>query len=152
MARNIPVRRLDQHSSLVQLGYGRRRRLIQAAFTDGTSGVGADIACDKSLTKQLLRSAFVPVPAGAEVRSFDEAVEEWRHMGECAVVKPVDGHHGNGVTTEVTSIEALRAAFETASTFGSHGADRRAVRRATTTACWWSAGRWWPPACAARPR
>ena len=118
-ARNIPVRRLDQHSSLVQLGYGRRRRLVQAAFTDGTSGLGTDIASDKSLTKQLLREAFVPVPAGAEVETFEQAVEEWREMGECAVVKPVDGHHGKGVTTEVRSIEALRVAFESAAAQGS---------------------------------
>ncbi|HEX2463364.1 MAG TPA: cyanophycin synthetase [Thermoanaerobaculia bacterium] len=114
VARNIPVRRLDQHSSLVQLGYGRRRRLIQAAFTDGTGGVGVDIASDKSLTKQLLRDAFLPVPAGTEVETFDQAVQEWRDIGECAVVKPVDGHHGKGVTTEVRSIEALGAAFESA--------------------------------------
>ena len=37
-----------------------------------------------------------------------------RDIGECVVVKPVDGNQGKGVTTDVRSIEALRAAFESA--------------------------------------
>jgi len=112
--RGIPMRRLDESSSLVQLGYGRHRRLIQAAFTDGTSGVGADIARDKSVTKDLLRRAFLPVPAGEVVTTIDEAIEVWKDLGELVVVKPVDGNQGKGVTTRVTSIEALRLAFESA--------------------------------------
>lgn len=41
--RNIPWRRLNG-ASLVQLGYGRGRKLIQAAMTGGTSAIGVDIA------------------------------------------------------------------------------------------------------------
>lgn len=59
--RRIPVLRLDE-DSLVQLGYGARRKLVQAAETSLTSSVSVEVACDKARTKALLERAFIPVP------------------------------------------------------------------------------------------
>jgi cyanophycin synthetase len=109
--RGIPVRRLEDGASLVQLGYGRHRRLIQAAFTDGTSGVGAELASDKQFTKQVLQSAFLPVPAGRVVSSLEEAGVAWREMGGRVAVKPIDGNQGRGVTVGINSAEALAEGF-----------------------------------------
>lgn len=64
--RGIPWRRLDD-GNLVQLGYGRHRRLIEAAVTDATSLIAVDTVGDKVRTKELLHEAGVPVPRGGVV-------------------------------------------------------------------------------------
>ena len=51
--RGIPVRRSGS-LSLLRLGYGCHRQLLWAALTGQTSAVGADIASDKVLAKELL--------------------------------------------------------------------------------------------------
>ena len=112
--RGIPDRRLDDGTSLVQLGYGRQRRLIQAAFTDVTSGIGADLASDKHLTKEMLDRAFIPVPIGRAATTLEEAREVWEDRGRRAVVKPLDGNQGKGVTIGVHTEEALAEAFSLA--------------------------------------
>jgi len=108
--RGVPVMRLDEHS-LVQLGWGRRQQRIRASITGRTSFVGVDTASNKDLTKTLLAQSGVPVPRGAVVRSADEAVQEARRLVGPVVVKPLDGNHGRGVTTNLADDEAIRRAF-----------------------------------------
>ena len=72
--RGIPWKRVGENS-LVQLGHGKHRRLIQAAMTERTSAVAVDVASDKELTKTLLRDAGIEVPRGILARSEAEAVE-----------------------------------------------------------------------------
>ncbi len=106
--RGIPVRRLSD-VSLLQLGYGCRRRLIWAASTDQTSAIGVDIACDKAVTKQLLTAAGIPVPEGTVVQSVAEAVDAFGYLGAPVVVKPVSGHHGQDVFVASTAEEVAAA-------------------------------------------
>src|SRR5215203_763765 len=73
-ARGIPSWRLDD-GSLVQLGYGIHRKLLQAAETSNTSSVSVDLSCDKARTKALLERAFLPVPRGEVFESLDLAVK-----------------------------------------------------------------------------
>jgi cyanophycin synthetase len=115
--RGIPVQRLND-SSLLQLGYGRNQRRVQAAMTDQTSCIGVDIACDKSLTKKLLHEGGIPVPRGFLVRSEDEAVEAFQQLGKPAVAKPYNGNQGKGVTLKLESEKEVRAAFRVAQTYG----------------------------------
>jgi cyanophycin synthetase len=114
--RNIPVRCIEEGRSLVQLGYGRYRRTIEAAFTDRTSGIGTELAADKHMTKQILCDAFVPAPRGAVVSDFDEARQAWEDVNRLAVVKPLDGNQGKAVSMQVDSEEALARALELART------------------------------------
>lgn len=72
--RGIPVQRLDEHS-LIQFGYGARRKLIRASITGDTSQIAVQTAGDKDLTKRLLSEVGVPVPRGAVVRTVDQALE-----------------------------------------------------------------------------
>src|SRR5262247_2074653 len=67
-SRGIPWRRVGENS-LIQLGYGKHRRLIQAAMTERTSAVAVDIASDKELTKTLLRDGGIEVPCGILAQS-----------------------------------------------------------------------------------
>lgn len=114
--RGIPhARRNDE--SLVQLGWGRHRRLTQAAMTDRTSGVGVEVASDKQLTKALLGRAAIPVPRGLVVRSVDEALAAWAQIGGPVVVKPLDARQGKGVSLNLTTKAEVRAAFAEAARF-----------------------------------
>jgi cyanophycin synthetase len=111
--RGIPWKRVGENS-LVHLGYGKHRRLIQAAMTERTSAVAVDIASDKELTKTLLRDAGIEVPHGALARSEAEAVEVLEIVGAPVVVKPYNMSQGKGVSLNLTTaaqvVQAYRAA------------------------------------------
>ncbi|MHB1652480.1 MAG: cyanophycin synthetase [Desulfitobacteriaceae bacterium] len=115
--RGIPVQRLNEYS-LLQLGYGRNQRRVQATMTDQTSCVGVDIACDKGLTKRLLHEAGIPVPYGQVARNEDEAVLAFRDIGRAVVVKPYNGNQGKGVTLSLKSEAEVQTAFRVAQTYG----------------------------------
>jgi len=112
-ARNIPWIRLNRYS-LCQLGYGANQKRIQATVTSQTSNIGVDLACDKEETKLLLEQAEVPIPKGDIIRTergLEEAVE---YVGFPLVIKPVNGNHGRGITTDINSMEEAIIAFKEA--------------------------------------
>lgn len=111
--RGIPFIRLNRHS-LVQLGYGVNQKRIAATITSQTSGLGVDIACDKEDTKFLLKKAAVPVPDGCVIQTKEELIENIESIGYPCVIKPVDGNHGRGVTTEIKNAEQALVAFKLA--------------------------------------
>jgi cyanophycin synthetase len=114
--RNIPYIRLNKQS-LVQLGYGVHQKRIRATIASTTSNIAVDIACDKEETKLLLEAAEIPVPKGTVVRTeigLDEAIEKF---GYPLVIKPIDGNHGKGNTTNITNKEQALKAFEAAKVY-----------------------------------
>ncbi|MFD0689583.1 cyanophycin synthetase [Actinomadura fibrosa] len=111
--RDVPVRRVGD-LNLLQLGYGRHRRTVWAAMTDGTSAIGMEVAADKRLAHRLLAEAGVPVPDGRVAASPAEALEALRDIGAPVVVKPLSGHQGEGVHVELTSPPEVVAAFAAA--------------------------------------
>lgn len=112
--RNIPWSRLNGES-LIQLGYGKYRRLIEATTTSLTSDISVRIAQDKDYAKKLLDDASIPVPRGMLVYSEAEAIEAFHSMGTQVAMKPFDGHHGNGVSLNISTIEEVKAAYQMAS-------------------------------------
>lgn len=114
--RSIPWRRLSG-GSLVQLGYGCNRKIIAAALTSNTNCIAVDIACDKELTKQLLRAANIPVAAGALTRTADEAINAMRELRPPYVIKPADGCQGRGVSLHLRTAGQVRDAYECAREF-----------------------------------
>ncbi len=116
--RRIPHIRLND-GNLVQLGHGARQRRIWTAETDMTSAIAEGIARDKDLTKSLLKSVGVPVPAGTAVKTAAEAWEAAQDIGLPVVVKPSDGNHGRGVTLDLRHEADVAAAFELADKEGS---------------------------------
>ena len=116
--RNIPILRLNQYS-LVQLGWGMHQQRIQATVTGKTSSIGLEIAYDKEETKNILHSNGCPVPSGVVVHSMQEMESAVSRVGFPLVVKPVDGHQGQGATINVKSMEEARIAFETATPYSS---------------------------------
>lgn len=116
--KHIPSIRLTE-GNLVQLGHGSRQRRIWTAETDRTSAIAEYISSDKDLTKRLLASCGVPVPAGRIVESAEEAWEEAQELGLPVVIKPVDGNHGRGVSIQLTTKQHVEEAFELALRHGS---------------------------------
>ncbi len=112
--RGIPVRRVGGRS-LLRLGYGRHRKLVCAALTSQTSAVGADIAADKELTKQLLAAAGIPVAAGVVASTADQAAAALAELGGPVVVKPLGGCQGANLTIGVRTAAEAAAAYAKAS-------------------------------------
>lgn len=125
--RNIPSIRLTE-GNLVQLGYGARQHRIWTAETDQTSAIAESISRDKDLTKSLLQSCGVPVPEGRIVDSPADAWEAAEDIGLPVVVKPSDGNHGRGVSTELMTREEVEIAFNLANDEGSEVIVERFVR------------------------
>jgi cyanophycin synthetase len=125
--RKIPSIRLNE-GNLVQLGYGARQHRIWTAETDQTCAIAESIASDKDLTKSLLQACGVPVPEGRIVNSPEDAWEAAEEIGVPVVVKPSDGNHGRGVTTELTERSEIEAAYTLALGEGSEVIVERFVR------------------------
>lgn len=125
--RNIPSIRLTD-GNLVQLGYGARQHRVWTAETDKTSAIAESISRDKDLTKQLLQACGVPVPEGRIVESPEDAWDAAVDIGLPVVVKPSDGNHGRGVSTELMTRSEIEAAFKLADAEGSEVIVERFVR------------------------
>ena len=125
--RGIPSIRLTE-GNLVQLGYGARQHRIWTAETDQTSAIAESISRDKDLSKTLLSACGVPVPEGRIVESAADAWESAEDIGLPVVVKPSDGNHGRGVSTELTTQQEVEAAFALAQAEGSSVIVERFVR------------------------
>ncbi len=115
--RGIPFIRLNKQS-LVQLGYGVNQKRIRATIASTTGNIAVDIACDKEETKALLEAAEIPVPRGTVIRTeagLQDAVDKY---GYPLVIKPIDGNHGKGNTTNITTWEQATKALEAAKQYG----------------------------------
>src|ERR1044072_348113 len=115
--RGIPFIRLNKQS-LVQLGYGVNQKRIRATIASTTGNIAVDIACDKEETKLLLEAAEIPVPRGTVVRTEEGLQEAIDKFGYPLVIKPIDGNHGKGNTTNITTWEQALKALEAAQQYG----------------------------------
>ncbi|MBL7821353.1 MAG: cyanophycin synthetase [Saprospiraceae bacterium] len=113
IARGIPWIRLNKYS-LCQLGYGCNQVRVQATVTSKTSSIGVDIAGDKEDTKFLLGQAEIPVPKGEIIKTETGLQEAVDYLKYPLVIKPIDGNHGRGVTTNITNWEQALEGFHLA--------------------------------------
>jgi cyanophycin synthetase len=122
--RKTPFIRLTE-GNLVQLGYGSRQRRIWTAETDHTSAIAESISSDKDLTKRLLAQCGIPVPQGLTVTSADQAWQAAQDIGLPVAIKPADGNRGRGVSLNVNTEEAVRAAWLAANATGASWSDTK---------------------------
>jgi cyanophycin synthetase len=115
--RKIPYIRLNRHS-LVQLGYGKNQKRVQATVASTTSSIAVEIACDKEETKNLLEAAEIPVPRGRIIYDEVDLQAAIDKIGYPIVLKPVNGNHGKGATTNVKTWEDAVIALEAAKKYG----------------------------------
>lgn len=103
-SRKIPWIRLNRNS-LVQLGYGINQKRIQATVASSTSNIAVEIACDKEDTKNILEAAAVPVPKGYIIYDEEDLQDAVKRIGYPIVIKPINGNHGRGATTNIQNWE-----------------------------------------------
>jgi cyanophycin synthetase len=115
--RGIPYIRLNKHS-LVQLGYGVNQKRIRATIASTTSSIAVDIAGDKDDTKNLLEAAEIPVPKGRIVRTEEGLKDAIESVGYPVVLKPLNGNHGKGATTNIINFEQAVIALDAAQKYG----------------------------------
>ena len=111
--RGIPVIRIGD-GSILQLGYGKYQKRMEATITDNTSCISVDIACDKSTTKEILGEAGIPVPTGDVCTMVHDALHIAEELGFPVVVKPERGNQGRGVSLALTSPQEVAEAFRIA--------------------------------------
>lgn len=115
--RKIPYIRLNRNS-LVQLGYGVNQKRIQATIASTTSSIAVEIACDKEDTKNLLEAAEIPVPKGTIIYDEEDLQAAIKRIGYPIVLKPVNGNHGKGATTNILNWEDALEAMAAAKKYG----------------------------------
>jgi cyanophycin synthetase len=112
-SRGIPYARMNEES-LIRLGYGRNQKLFRATVVETTGSIAVDMVASKWMTKSVLEQNGIPVPKGVVIETVEELAEAVREIGFPLVVKPIDGNHGRGITTGITSQEAALEAFQLA--------------------------------------
>ena len=114
--RGIDVQIDDAPSGLFTLSHGGRRIRCKESLTDLTSSISMSLCQDKSLTHKTLSLAGLNVPTQQLAGNADDNLAFLEAHGRI-VVKPLDGEQGNGVAVDLTSIEQVQAAVETARSF-----------------------------------
>ncbi|CAM3970300.1 cyanophycin synthetase [Flavobacterium sinopsychrotolerans] len=109
-SRNIPYTRLN-NDSLLMLGQGRSQKIIRASVASTTSSIAVDLASDKDATRNLLSRSYIPVPKGMLIDDINELEEAVKNIGFPLVTKPVNGNHGRGITTQITTLDQARKGF-----------------------------------------
>ena len=111
--RDIPWMRLNEYS-LIQLGHGKYQKRIQATITSETDYIATDLASDKKATNRILGDLGLPVPRQIAVTNPEDAAKAAKRIGFPVVVKPLDGNHGNGISINLKTTDAVTAAFDLA--------------------------------------
>lgn len=111
--RGIPWVRLNR-GSMIRFGYGKYQRVIEGPLTNRTPSLAVDLASDKETTKKLLKEAAIPVPEGRRVKTVEGALDAFDELGPPVVLKPADGHQGQGVSLNLETPEQVAEAFKQA--------------------------------------
>ncbi|WP_373539441.1 cyanophycin synthetase [Chamaesiphon sp.] len=110
----IPWMQLET-CDLIQFGYGKYQKRVQAALTSHTNVLGVELAGNKDNTKKILAQMGVPVPLGETIYAFSELKEAIVRLGGYPIViKPLDGNHGRGITIDIQDWEYAQVAYNRA--------------------------------------
>ncbi|QMT59765.1 cyanophycin synthetase [Legionella sp. PC997] len=115
-ARGIPWCKMEDEP-LITLGYGIHQQKIWMTVSSKTSSIGVETAGNKSLTKKILASHFIPISKGYLVSSMEELEQILNFIHFPLAIKPFDGNHGNGVTCNIVNWQQARKAFDLAKSF-----------------------------------
>jgi len=103
----------SQKGPILSFMQGDRQRYTLSSSPDLSSGIATVICNDKLAFDQLARSLELPIPDTQSYVDETRALEFMERSGSI-VVKPVDGAHGNGISTDVSSAESLQLAIRDA--------------------------------------
>ncbi len=107
---NIPVTYLFEENQFMW-GYGKKQ-LRGRSTTFHTDGIkDTEFTMYKDMVGDFLEMCGFPTPKGKNCFDEEEIVQEALKLGFPVVVKPVAGHKGQGVTTNIESEVEVRVAF-----------------------------------------
>jgi cyanophycin synthetase len=112
--RNIPVREIKE-CDLVVLGQGIHQKKFQGSIVDSTSFLGVQLTDNKNYTKGILKEECISFPEGMLIAHPGDLLTAASRVGYPLVIKPVNGNHERGVTTNITKYRQLLQAFQLAS-------------------------------------
>ncbi len=111
MKRNIPVNYLSIERQF-QWGFGKNSVRGRSTIFDVDGIKDTEFTEYKDECKRFLSACGFPTPKGANFLQWENIVEEAKELGFPVVLKPVSGHKGQGVTTNIESFEDLRQAYD----------------------------------------
>ena len=116
--RNIAVRavELSDGGTILLFDYAGKQRAISGTSPDLTSATGRTTANNKYVSHVTAEHIGMPLPQTALYDTDDQAAAFLAAHGTI-VVKPLNGAHGNGVTTNIRTHEQLTAALDRARTY-----------------------------------
>lgn len=107
---DIPVFYLYEENQF-QWGYGVKQLRGRSTTFHTDSIKDTEFTMFKDMVGDFLMMCGFPTPQGVNCFSEEEVVCEAKKLGFPVVVKPVAGHKGQGVTTNIQSIEEAKKAF-----------------------------------------
>jgi cyanophycin synthetase len=96
------------------LGHGARQQHLFSSLTGTTSLRAAKLSLDKRRCNRRLAGLSLPVPKQIRVEDAQSAADALALMGGPAVVKPLKGNQGRGITVGVRKPEDVQVAFDRA--------------------------------------
>ncbi|PZF79956.1 N-acetylglutaminylglutamine synthetase [Jiangella anatolica] len=114
--RGILVEIIDAESGELRLSHGGRRIVTRESLSELTTAVAMSRCDDKQHTRRIFQRAGLSVPRGVAASSAEADAAFLKQVGE-AVVKPVRGEQGRGITVGVTSEPELADAVTLARTY-----------------------------------
>lgn len=110
LKRNIPIFYLWEENEF-QWGYGKKQ-LRGRSTTFHNDGIkDTEFTMYKDMVGEFLEMCGFPTPRGYNTFSEDAAVDAAEKIGYPCVVKPVNGHKGQGVTTGIMNADQVREAY-----------------------------------------
>lgn len=116
LRRGIYVNILDAEAAYFELSFGGRSVVCRESLSELTSAIAMSRCDDKAVTHRVLQKASLNVPAQTRVVSSEQA-EAFLREFSAVVVKPLRGEQGAGISVDVRTPEALRAAIAHARQF-----------------------------------
>jgi len=111
LKRDIPVHYLFEENQF-QWGYGKKQ-VRGRSTTVSTDGIkDTEFTMYKDMVGDFLVMCGFPTPKGATCSTEESLVESSRDLTYPLVVKPVAGHKGEGVTTNIRDEAGIRRAFQ----------------------------------------
>ncbi|MDD3877062.1 MAG: acetate--CoA ligase family protein [Bacteroidales bacterium] len=107
---NIPVTYLFEENQFMW-GYGRKQLRGRSTTFQTDSIKDTEFTMFKDMVGDFLEMCGFPTPKGKNCFDENVIVEEALKIGFPVVVKPVAGHKGQGVTTNIQSESEVRVAF-----------------------------------------
>lgn len=110
LKRNIPVLYYWEENQFMW-GYGKKQ-LRGRSTTFHNDGIkDTEFTMFKDMVADFLVKCGFPTPVGTNTFDVEDAVAEAVKLGYPVVVKPVNGHKGQGVTTGIMSEDEVRKAY-----------------------------------------